>query len=174
MSNRSRILTAVSTIAVAMLLSTPAHAQGHIEVNASDSTKLVSRTIPRLGQSITTRSAAATLLFNDTAVVIQMTDEALQNLGRTEPAEEKSSVARLVGAIVLASVKTMLDRGISYPLSGLDHAKADGNKVLLVARDGKLIFDSVDVNNVKPMHDFDESEAKDFAKRINVAIKRAR
>ena len=174
MSNKSRIFAALSMIVVAVFFSRPANAQGHVEAKVADPARIVSRETPRPGRSIITRSGSAALLLNDTAIVIQMTDEGLRSLGRNEPTEEKSGMARLVGAMVMAGVKEMLDRGISYPLSGLDHAKADGSKILLVSRDGELIFDSTEVNKNKPMHDFDESEARDFAKRINAAIRRAR
>jgi hypothetical protein len=159
-------------IVVAMLFPKPSNAQGHIEASVNDPAKLVSRTTPRPGRSIITQNGDAALLLNDTAVVIQMTDEALRSINRNERSEEKSGMARLVGAMVMAGVKEMLDRGISYPLSALDYAKVDDGKLVLVARNGELIFDSMNINNTKPMHDFDESDAKDFAKRINAATRR--
>jgi hypothetical protein len=73
--------------------------------------------------------------------------------------------------MLIAGVREMLDRGISYPLSGLDHAKAEDGRLLLVSRSGELIFDSMDINNTKPMHDFDKRDAAAFARKINAAIK---
>lgn len=161
-------------IIVAMLFPKPAHSQGHIEASVNEPAKLVSRATPQPRRSLSTRNGDAVLLLNDSAIVIQMTDDGLRYLGRNEHSEEKSGLGRFVSAMVMAGVKEMLDRGISYPLAGLDYAKAEDGRLLLVSRDGELIFDNMDINNTKPMHDFDERDASSFAKKINAAIKRRR
>ena len=173
MSSKSRIVAAASVILVAMIFAPPAQAQGHIEGSVSSPATLVSRGTPLPGRSIVTQNRQSALLLNDTAIVLQMTEDGLRALG-DKPPTEQSGMGRLVSAVVLAGVKEMFDRGISYPLSSLDHASVDDGALRLVSKSGELVFDSMNINNIKPMHDFDASEAKSFAKKINAAIKRAR
>lgn len=172
MFSKSRIL--FSLVVVAMLVPKVGRSQGHVEATVNEPAKIVSRSTPVPGRSIITRNGDAVLMLNDNAIVIQMTDEALHSLGRSEPEETRSGFGRLVGAMVMAGVRSMLDRGISYPLSEIDHASVQGSRLLVVSNKGDLVFDTMDINNAKPMHDFDGREAAAFARKINAAIRRAR
>ena len=169
-----RILFVTVMVIVAMIIPRDSSAQGHIEASINDPAKIVYRQTPLPGSSLITQRGHAALLLLDTSIVIQMTDEGLHHVGRETRSETSRGVGAFVGAIVRAGITEMLDRGISYPLAMLDHAAADGNRLYLIDRDGKLVFDSMNINDTRPMHDFAPRDAAAFAKKINAAIKRRR
>jgi hypothetical protein len=174
MFNLQRMSFILSMVVVALIIPRDSSAQGHVEASIEDPAKLVARETPRPGMSLFTESGDAVLLLKENAIVIQMTDEGLRYLGRSDRSESRGSLGAFVSAIVHAGITEMLDRGISYPLTMLDHATAEGNRLYLVDLNGKLVFDTMNINNARPMHDFAPGEASVFAKRINAAIKRTR
>lgn len=174
MSIRSFFVAAGAAVIVAALVPRPASAQHNVSLEVSDSVAKVGRRLElQPGKSIITRSGDVALLLTESAVVLQMTDGGLRAIERDVPPREENLLARLAGAIVRAGVLELLDHSIAYPLARLDHAKAEGNVIQLLDRTGELVFDSVSVNDRRPMHDFSPSEARVFARKINAAIARS-
>ena len=171
MSVRSFFAAAFMAVIVAMLVPRPAAAQHNISLNVPDSVAKVGRRLdPHPGKSIVTQSGDVMLFLTDAAVAIQMTDGGLHAIRRDIPPREESVLARMAAAIVRAGVLDLLDHSIAYPLSRLDRAKAEGNTIQLFDRDGEMVFDSMSVNNRRPMEDFSPAEARAFAKKVNAAI----
>lgn len=171
---RPHIASAFALIIVAAFLPPKAHAQGHIEASIEGPATVVDRSTPLPGRSIITQTGQAALLLSDTSIVIEMTDEGLASLTKEKDPQPSHGVSGILTSMVKAGITGMLDRGMSYPLAKLDRAKAEGTRIYLFDRDGKLVFDNVKLNETIPMRDFAPEDAKAFAKKINSAIKRNR
>ncbi len=164
----------VSAALALALAAQPAHAQRR---NDSDSDVRVVERQPlrRASSAIETRGGEVALLLIDRRVVMQLTDRGLDEIGRDMDADAKkeSGFARLVSGMVRSGVRTLLDRGIEYPVSELREARYENGRLILEDREGNSIFKDVRVNDIQVMESFSPAAARAFAARVNQARRRA-
>ena len=137
----------------------------------------VSRIIDRVPRSNATFSIANTkreaeLLLLDTTIVLQMSGKGLNHVDRgiKKDAQNDGAASKFLKSVLAGSVKSLLDHGIEYNLRYLKQARVDKGVLVLEDKEGKHIFEGVDVNDEKVMTTFSESDAKSFALRVNRAI----
>jgi hypothetical protein len=163
----------IAAAAAVLLLAAPAAAQhGDHDSDA----RIVARQPLRAAESaLQTEDGKVALLLVRGALVMQMTDRGLAEIGRDMERDnrEETGFARFVGNIVRSGVRTMLDRGIEVPLSEIREARFERNRLMLVGRDGKELFQNVKVNDTEVMESFDPARARAFAARVNQARRRA-
>jgi hypothetical protein len=75
--------------------------------------------------------------------------------------------------MVRSGVRTMLDRGIEFPVSELREARYANGRLELVGHNGKPVFENVKINDTDVMESFDPAQARAFAARVNQARRRA-
>jgi hypothetical protein len=108
--------------------------------------------------------------------VMQLTDRGLGEIDRDmerDAKKEESGFARFVSGMVRSGVRSLLDRGIEYPLSELREARYANGRLILEDRDGNEVFKDVQVNDIQVMESFSPAEARAFAARVNQARRRA-
>ena len=146
-------------------------------VNEKDS---VSWIVPRqrLGDarsSLRTRDRHAALLLNDTTLVLQLTTGGLYHVTNSVAGEAAgSALGRALARMVGAGLTELLDHGIAYRLSELREARYDGGRLVLLDRDGKRVFEKVEINGRDLMEDFSPDEARVFVGEVNERVKRLR
>ena len=169
---RSFVLrSAVLAFAVA-LCAQPAAAQR--DRDDSDA-RVVSRQPLRRAQSaIETRNGQVALLLVDRTLVMQLTDRGLDRVERDmdDDARKETGFARFVVGVVRSGVRNLLDHGIEYPLSELRDARYENGRIVLIDRQGKQIFENVQVNDMEVMESFSPAEARAFVARVNQARRR--
>ncbi|HEX8671557.1 MAG TPA: hypothetical protein VF710_06700 [Longimicrobium sp.] len=168
-------MRALVLVCAALALAAPVHAQrGH--TRGDSDTRFVERQpLRRATSAIQTRGGEVALLLIDRKLVMQLTDRGLSEIDRDmrdDAMKEESGFARVVAGMVRGGVRTMLDRGIEYPVSELREARYENGRLILEDREGNLIFKDVQVNDVQVMESFSPAEARAFAARVNQARRR--
>ncbi len=168
-------MRALVLVCAALALAAPAHAQRGHRHDDSDARIVERQPLRRATSAIETRGGEVALLLIDRKLVMQFTDRGLNKIDRDmndDANEEKSGFARLVAGMVRGGVRTMLDRGIEYPVSELREARYEDGRLVLENREGKSIFADVRVNDIQVMESFSPAEARAFAARVNQARRR--
>lgn len=133
--------------------------------------RLVARASPtRASYSITSTDGRMALLLLDTTLMLQLTDQGLEETvrGDTEDAE-RGFLASLLDSMLRGGLKLLLNRGIEYSLVDLAEARYESGRLVLWSVRGKDVFESVHLNGVPVMQGFSETDARAFADRVNEA-----
>ncbi len=168
-------MRALVLLCAALSLAAPAHAQGGHTRTGSDTRFVERQPLRRATSAIQTRGGEVALLLIDRKLVMQLTDRGLSKMDRDMDADakqEESGLARVIAGMVRSGVRTMLDRGMEYPISELREARYENGRLVLENREGKSIFDDVRVNDDQVMESFSPAEARAFAARVNQARRR--
>jgi hypothetical protein len=169
-----RTLFLVSAVLGLALAAQPVQAQSRD--NDSDARVVERQPLRRASSAIETRGGEVALLLIDRHLVMQLTDRGLNKIDRdmaNDAKKEESGFARFVSGMVRSGVRTLLDRGIEYPLSELREARYERGRLMLIGRDGDEVFKDVQVNDIQVMESFSPAEARAFAARVNQARRRA-
>jgi len=161
---------------LALAAPSTARAQHTVTVNSSDSTSfIVPRRSPRDDEaSLRTRDRKVLLTLRDTTVVLQLTDLGMKTLFAADTGAKSDGMTAIFVRMAKAGMEGIFDHGIAYRLSALRAARADGSTLVLEDRDGKHVFEDTNLNDVRPMKDFDPAEAARFAKLVQARITAAR
>ncbi|CAA9326971.1 MAG: hypothetical protein AVDCRST_MAG68-2315 [uncultured Gemmatimonadetes bacterium] len=169
-----RTVLLVSAVLGLGLAAQPAQAQRH---DTESDVRVVERQpLRRASSAIHTRGGEVALLLVDRRLVMQLTDAGLDEIERdmaNDAKKEESGFARFVSGVVRSGVRTLLDRGIEYPVSELREARYERGRLVLVDREGNELFRDVQVNDIQVMESFSPAEARAFAARVNQARRRA-
>ena len=168
-------MRALVLVCAALALAAPAHAQRGQPGNDSDTRIVERQPLRRATSAIETRGGEVALLLIDRKLVMQFTDRGLSQIEREmddDAKKEESGFARVVAGMVRGGVRSMLDRGIEYPVSELREARYEDGRLVLKNREGKSIFADVRVNDIQVMESFSPAEARAFAARVNQARRR--
>jgi hypothetical protein len=117
------------------------------------------------------------LLFTDTYLVMQLTNEGIDEItskirSNDEDSDEpKSFFSNLLLSALSTSIYTLLDHGIAVPLSDITQASYEDGTLYIHTMNDALIFENSTINDKDFMSDFKEKDAKRFAKSLNEFIK---
>jgi hypothetical protein len=120
-----RTVFLVSAVLGLALAAQPAQAQRRHDSD-SDARVVERQPLRRASSAIQTRGGEVALLLIDRHLVMQLTDRGLDEIDRDmeqDAKKEGSGFARFVSGMVRSGVRTLLDRGIEYPLSELREAR---------------------------------------------------
>jgi len=168
-------MRAIVLVCAALALAAPLHAQRGDPRDDSDARIVERQPVRRATSAIETRGGEVALLLIDRRLVMQFTDRGLERINREmadDVKKQESGFARVVAGMVRGGVRSMLDRGIEYPVSELRDARYEDGRLVLENREGKSIFADVRVNDVQVMESFSPAEARAFAARVNQARRR--
>lgn len=131
-----------------------------------DSTRVLDRIDPEQAErALVTREGDVALLIHGTDLVVQLTDRGLDNLRAPEDDEEESFLGRLIGGMMRAGIRQLLDHSIAYPIADIGRAEVVGERLVLEDREGEELFDMT-VNDRELLEDFDPAEARAFARAL--------
>lgn len=168
-------MRALVLVCAALALAAPAHAQrGHTRGD-SDVRFVERQPLRRATSAIQTRGGEVALLLVDRKLVMQLTDRGLSDIDREmddDAKREESGFARVLAGVVRGGVRTMLDRGVEYPVSELREARYENGRLILEDREGNSVFENVRVNDIQVMESFSPADARAFAARVNQARRR--
>jgi hypothetical protein len=168
-------MRALVLVCAALAFAAPAHAQRGQTRDDSDARIVERQPLRRATSAIETRGGEVALLLIDRKLVMQFTDRGLSQIERDmdhDAKKEEAGFARVLAGMVRGGVRTMLDRGIEYPVSELREARYENGRLVLEDRAGKPIFADVRVNDIQVMESFPPAEARAFAARVNQARRR--
>lgn len=133
-----------------------------------DSTRVLDRLDPdRAERTLVTREGDVALLIHGTDLIVQLTDRGLDELRvpKEEEDEEESFTERLIGSMLRAGLRQLLDHSLAYPIAELARAEVVGERLVLENREGEELFDMT-VNDRELLEDFDLAEAGSFARAL--------
>lgn len=162
-------LRPASAILLIPLLAGPLAAQGtSVE---SDSARVVDRMdLSDADHALVTRHGDVALLLAGDEIVIQLTDAGLAAIETGDMEEEAEGFGeRLIGAMIRAGVRELLDNGLAYPIDRIERAEVVDGRLVLQDEEGDEIFDlTVDDRDV--MADFVVREARGMAREIRARM----
>ena len=115
--------------------------------------------------AIDSESGEATLLLTDRVVAIQLSDRMLRKVKRElrdEQDEEDNPIARAVMAVVLSSVRTLLDHSAECPIRELRDVQYRHGRLVFITEDGDHLFEGLDLNDRDVTESFPEQDARRF------------
>ena len=152
-------------VLAALALAVPLAAQQ--TVTLSDTARVTDRIQLRdADHDLVTRQGDVALLIAGDELRIQLTDDGLRDLEEPEVDEaEDGLVARVLGAMLRAGVRGLMDNAIAYPISEIGRAEYEDGRLVIENLEGEPIFD-ITVNDRDIMTDFREREARQFAREL--------
>jgi hypothetical protein len=165
------------TLAAAPLAASPAAAQSStVRASASDS---VSRIVPRQSLrsadfSIVSRDGTKAILQRGDAIVVQLTDRGLARFegSAAAPKPEQGALARLVEGMVRGGLRVMLDNAIEYDVTALREVRHERGRLVFIDRDGRQVFDRLEIDGEEFMESFAPRDAEAFARHVNRLLAR--
>lgn len=126
--------------------------------------------------SIMTRQEDVTLLLKGDSLLVQLTDEGLEDLrsgiGDDDGDGESSLLAQIIAGAVRGSLVALMDRAVAMHVSEVDRGAYEREGLRLLKEDGEELF-NITVNDRDVMEDFSERDARRFLERLESAKRRA-
>ncbi len=155
-------------LAAATLLPASTAAQqpaGQVNQPRQDSARVTDRIHPdRAEHALITRSGDFALLIVGDELLAQFTDRGLEEFRDAED-DDDSLASRILGAMVRAGMRQLLDNAIAIPVEEIARAEVVDGRLLLEDASGEEFFD-LSVNGRDVMEDFGEREARAFASEL--------
>ncbi len=130
-----------------------------------DSARVTDRIRPdRADHALVTRHGDVALLIVDDALLAQFTDRGLEEFRDAED-DEDGLASRILGAMVRAGMRQLLDNAIAVPSAHIERAEFADGRLLLEDASGEEFF-HLSVNDRDVMEDFHEREARAFAREL--------
>lgn len=161
----------VHTLALVTLTILAAPLAGQERSEWSDTARLVDRVDVRdADRALVTREGEVALILESDTLLIQLTDRGLEEIEAPEAGEaDESLAARLLGAMIRAGLRELLDHAIAYPVSEIGRAEYVDGRLILEDHEGEALFD-ITVNDRDVLADFREHEARAFVREIRARI----
>ena len=107
------------------------------------------------------------LMLKDDAVVMQLTDYGMKQVGEPQDAHDKDEgfFGNMVKAMALSGVKQFLNHSIALSLADMRAALVRRGEVVLVTCQGKEVFNKVKIND--QVQTYPQDQAEDFVKAVN-------
>ncbi len=127
--------------------------------------------IPRLaydeaGFSITTQDKSADLLLTDAELILQFTDDYLENIAGDIRGEDEvsdtSHFASVLRSAISSGVRTLLDRALAIPLYEIEEIYYRDGRLVIINRKGEEMFEDTDIDGILIMEDFSRRDARRF------------
>jgi hypothetical protein len=107
------------------------------------------------------------LMLKDDAVVMQLTDYGMKQVGEPQDAHDKDEgfFGNMLKTMALSGVKQFLDHSLALPLADMRSALVRRGEVVLVTCQGKEVFNKVRIND--QVQTYPQDKAEEFVKTIN-------
>lgn len=166
-------MRAAFTGALLLLTILAAPVAGQERSERSDTARLVDRVDVRdADRALVTRRGDVALILEADTLLIQLTDQGLEEIEAPDADEAAESLAtRLLGAMIRAGLRELLDHAIAYPVAEFARAEYVDGRLVLQDHEGEDLFD-ITVNDRDILTDFREREARAFAREIRQRMQR--
>jgi hypothetical protein len=117
--------------------------------------------------SLQSTSRWTELMLKDDAVVMQLTDYGMKQVGEPQDAHVKDEgfFGNMLKTMALSGVKQFLDHSLALSLADMRSALVRRGEVLLVTCQGKEVFNKVKIND--QVQTYPQDKAEEFVKNIN-------
>ena len=163
----------INLVVFGALLAGPVQAQKSAPRPPSDtSVTFVQRQSPSTSRAAAvTKNGHSAILLRDGHVVLQLTEAGLAHVRSSLGSDAGQSIVR---AMLGAGITELLDRGMAYPIAKLRAARVEDDALVLEDLEGHRVFDGVEVNGSRVMHEFAPGEARRFAAAVERALRAQR
>jgi hypothetical protein len=107
------------------------------------------------------------LMLREDAVVMQLTDYGMKQVGEPQDAHDKDEgfFGNMIKTMALSGVRQFLDHSLALSLAEMRTALVRRGEVVLVTCQGKEVFNKVKIND--QVQTYPQDQAEDFVKTIN-------
>jgi hypothetical protein len=112
-----------------------------------------------------TEDRGAEMLLTRGVVALQFSDRTLRQLDRDfaqERDQDEGVIADAIKGAVLGSVRALLDHSVECPLDQLRDVRYQDGRLELVTRDGKRLFEDLEINDQVVLDSFSPADARAF------------
>lgn len=108
------------------------------------------------------------LMLKDDAVVMQLTDYGMKQIGEPQDARDKDEgfLGNMLKTMALSGVRQLLDHSLALALADMRSALVRRGEVVLVTCQGKEVFNKVKIND--QVQTYPQDKAEEFVKNINL------
>ncbi|WP_371764617.1 hypothetical protein [Massilia sp.] len=108
------------------------------------------------------------LMLKDDAVVMQLTDYGMKQIGEPQGARDKDEgfLGNMLKTMALSGVRQLLDHSLALALADMRSALVRRGEVVLVTCQGKEVFNKVKIND--QVQTYPQDKAEEFVKNINL------
>src|SRR5207247_10052580 len=102
-------------------------------------------------------------------VAIQLSDRVLHKVNRKmrdADDEDDNALGRAIKTAVLSGVRSLLNHSAECDIRDIAKADYRDGELILTARNGERIFASTEIGDEDVMHNFSESDARAFVRRL--------
>lgn len=160
---------AAATAALTLATAAPVTAQATRDRDArADTSRLVDRlSLRRADETLVSREGDFALLMVGPDLYLQLTDRGLDDIGTHDDQDtaDTSLGSRLLGAMIRAGVRELLDHAIAYPIAELGRAEYVDGRLVLEDLEGKEIM-NITLNGRDVLTDFRPQQARAFAREL--------
>ena len=117
--------------------------------------------------SLQSTSRWTELMLKDDAVVMQLTDYGMKQVGEPQDAHDKDEgfFGNMLKTMALSGVKQFLDHSLALSLADMRSALVRRGEVVLVTCQGKEVFNKVKIND--QVQTYPQDKAEEFVRNIN-------
>jgi hypothetical protein len=117
--------------------------------------------------SLQSTSRWTELMLKDDAVVMQLTDYGMKQVGEPQDAHDRDEgfFGNMMRSMALSGVKHFLNHSIALSLADMRSALVRRGEVVLVTCQGKEVFNKVKIND--QVQTYPQDKAEEFVKNIN-------
>ncbi len=102
-------------------------------------------------------------MLTETHLLIQFSDAGLKRIQEEIHQEpDDSHFAVVIKSMVSSGVQTLLDRAMSIPLYEISEVSYSNGTLFIRNREGHLIFEDLEVDDIYVMKDFTRRDARNF------------
>jgi len=137
---------------------------------AGNKSEIITRVQPAEAEfMITNRENSVDLVLTSESVVVQFTDDFLDELEKEieheNSAPDESHLADIIRSAVSSGVRTMLSKAISVPYSEIESIHYEYGRIILMDKNGEELFTNLEVSDTDIMEDFKRRDAKRFVSK---------
>src|SRR5262245_44482845 len=120
--------------------------------------------------AITTEDGKVTMLLTDHEVALQLSERTVHRVKRElrqkENEQRDNALGMALASAVIGTVRELIDDSFEVRLRDLRDVSYDGERLLLVGRNGKPVFDDTDIDDTDVMASFSERDAREFVREF--------
>ena len=120
--------------------------------------------------AITTETDDAMLVLTDRVVAVQLSDRVMRKvrreLRREEDGDDDNALAHAIKAVVLGSVRVLLDHSAECSIRDVRDVDYRHGCLVFTTKDGRPLFDDMNVDDQDVMRGFSESDAQAFVREF--------
>ncbi|WP_141691592.1 hypothetical protein [Rhodohalobacter halophilus] len=144
--------------------------------STSTESKIVSRVqSSEADLAISNREKSVDLLIIQDAVVLQFTNDFLDDLEREISGENEISdepyIAEIIRSAVSSGVKTMLSKAIAVPFSEIESVRFEEGRIVMINTFGEELFSEIEIDDTNIMEDFRRRDARRFVSEAERRLK---